>query len=422
MEFKRRGNGKGTVIFLGKGRYKPYAARILIGWDIEGKAIYYDIDTFTDKLDALVFLENYYKNPIPLKIKKDKYSRIALFSNTAYPLVPVEKITSQIQRKDKSNYTFRQVYEEMKNTLFPTKEEMKIERDRHIKANGKFGLHNTLSMENAYRNSTGLYDKIYKDLRTSDMQNYLSNSKKTTSTIIEMIKLYRNMDKFAFQEDIINKCYAQYLVRPEVEASNRKPFTYDQIEYLWNIKSENNKEEFVRDFLLLAIYTGCRAEELFFIYTKNIFIEDNYFVAGLKTEAGRNRVIPIHHEIKPIFEKYYNTKNEFLFMNSINTRITYSNYKSMYSNHFKIKHKVLAGQTAHCGRHTLETELQKLNIKPTIINSIIGHKNGNTGADVYNHISVKEKIEAMELVTYKNSQLYILNNTQELVNNRQKEG
>ena len=43
---KKRANGTGTVAFLGKGRQKPYAARILIGKDLYGKPLYYDIDTF----------------------------------------------------------------------------------------------------------------------------------------------------------------------------------------------------------------------------------------------------------------------------------------------------------------------------------------------------------------------------------------
>ncbi len=37
---KKRPNGMGTVAFLGSNRYKPYAARILIGKDINGLPIY----------------------------------------------------------------------------------------------------------------------------------------------------------------------------------------------------------------------------------------------------------------------------------------------------------------------------------------------------------------------------------------------
>ena len=69
---KKRPNGKGSAVYLGDGRYKPYAARITVGKDIEGIAIKYDIDHFETELEALVCLENYHKNPTPLQIKEEK--------------------------------------------------------------------------------------------------------------------------------------------------------------------------------------------------------------------------------------------------------------------------------------------------------------------------------------------------------------
>ena len=91
-------------------------------------------------------------------------------------------------------------------------------------------------------------------------------------------------------------------------------------------------------------------------------------------------------------------------------RLFYADYNTYYRLYFRGNHPFLANKTAHCGRHTLETELQRLNIKQTIINSIIGHKNGNIGSDTYNHIYIEEKIEAIKLVTYKTGKIIVLNN------------
>lgn len=38
---KKRANGKGSVIFLGQGRNKPWGARVSLGKDLEGRYIYY---------------------------------------------------------------------------------------------------------------------------------------------------------------------------------------------------------------------------------------------------------------------------------------------------------------------------------------------------------------------------------------------
>lgn len=412
-ERKRRKNGTGTVAFLGKGRYKPYAARLLVGRDFEGKPIYYDIDTFEDELDALVCLETWKKELRPLKIKKSKYNRITFFSylpgsDTPYPLIPVDDINSSIQRKNKKYYTFKQVFEEMQNSLFPTPEEARKEKEEHIKPSNKFTYRNSRCLITAYNNSKELYDVIYRELRTSDFQNFIKSSGKSPNSVKQLVQLYKHMDKYAFQEDIIDKCYAQHIKKtPISNTSKRTPFTYDQIEYLWNIEPENQKEELVRDILLLANYTGCRAEELLFLYTHNIYFDKDYFIGGLKTENGINREIPIHPRIKPILRKYYNSKNEFLFMKQNGKRVFYSTYQFYYSDFIK-KHDFIKGKTAHCGRHGLETELQRLNVKPQIINSILGHKNGDTGNDIYNHISIEEKIEAINMVTYKTGKIYVL--------------
>lgn len=414
QNFKRRKNGTGSIVFLGNGRYQPYAARLMIGKKENGGPVYQDINTFETDLDALVCLENWLKEPFPIKVERAKYDTIVTFTcfpktKEPYPLVPVDNVEASIHRKNKRNYTFKQVFKEMEKVLFPTKEEIKLELNQHIKPVGKFAYHNSSNMRSAYNNSRGLYDKIYSELKTSDFQEFINNSGKSESVIKSMIKLYRNMDKYAFQEDIIDKNYAQYITCSQTSVKSiREPFTYEQIEYLWSIKTDDEKEQTVRDILLLAIYTGCRAEEILFIFTKNIYFNPDYFIGGLKTDSGINREVPIHPRIKPILKTYYNPDNEFLFMQKNGNRLFYPTYNTWYQDFIK-KHPLLKGKTAHCGRHTLETELQKLNVKLVIINSIIGHKNGNIGSDVYNHIKLEEKIEAMKLVSFKQGKIIVLN-------------
>lgn len=414
---KKRANGKGSAIYLGKNRNKPWGARITIGKDINGVAIRYFIDTFETELEALVCLENYHKEPHPIYIKETIYNRIVTFPKNPYPLVAVKNPQKEtIEKITKDNYTFKQLFEEFKKAKLPSPEEAKLEKEKHIKPKGKFAYHYSRGMITAFNNSKKLYDRVYKDLRTSDFQQFLNNCNKNYETIRIMKNLYIKLDEYAFQEDIIEKSYAQYITidntyRLSKNIKKRTPYSYEQIKYLWDIKSENYKEEFIRDMLLLTIYTGCRAEELLFIYTKRIFLDKNYFIAGVKTKAGINREIPIHPDIKSIFKKYYNPENEFLFMMPNGNRANYDYYLYHYKENFIDNHSFLEHHTAHDGRHTLRTELEKQNVKQIIINSIIGHSNENVGQDIYTHISIEEKFEAIKLITYqKTNNLYVLNN------------
>lgn len=408
---KKRANGKGSAIYLGDNRDKPWGARITIGKDINGVAIRHFIDTFKTQLEALVCLENYHNNPYPLYIKDDKYNRIVTFPINPYPIVATQNPRKAILEKiKKDNYTFKQLFEDFKRIKCPTYEEIQKERIYHIKPKGKLSYNYYMTLQTAFNYCKDLYDIVYKDLRTSDFQEFINNSDKGNTSLAQILNLFKKLDAFAIEQGIIDKSFSQFVTfSKEKEKTTRKPFTYEQIQYLWNISPKNKNEDFVRDFLLIALYTGARAEEILSLYTKNIFLDKNYIIGGIKTSAGKDRIIPIHHKIKPIILKYYNKQNEFLFMNEKQTsRKTYRSYLKNYTYSFIENHPFLEHRTAHECRHTLLTELKKINIKDYIINAIIGHSNGNVGEDVYTHISIDELIESIENITYENTKkLYI---------------
>lgn len=309
-----------------------------------------------------------------------------------------------------------------------------MEKKYHIRPKDKpFGQHYCHGLTTAFHNSEALYDKVYKDLRASDFNKHLKDSKKGPDSQRQMINLFINLDKFALEEDIIEKGYAQFIIananhRKDIKKSKDKQveearlFTYEQIDYLWNftlkssgvqLERKQSREQFVRDFWLMLLYSGCRADELLSVYTDNIFLNENYFIGGLKTEAGINREIPIHPSVKYLWEKYYNPNNEFLFMQPNGNKVDYSYYFWHFQNNFEALHPKVSNHTAHDARHTLRTELKKLNIKDIIINSIIGHSNDDIGDDVYTHVLIEEKLEAIKQVTYKDQKkLYIFASNQ----------
>lgn len=433
-EFKKRSNGSGCATYLGNGRRKPWGAKITIGKDVDGKNIYHFIDTFETQLEALVCLENYHKNPTPLYIKEEKYNRIVIFPPKPYPLVSVENPNKKVaEQLKKDTYTFKQLFEKFKEAKMLTKEEEKQEKIYHIRPKNKpFGRNYCRGMITAFHNSKELYDKVYKNLRASDFVKHLKESKKGIDSQRQMVNLYINLDKFALEEDIIDKGYAQFIPnisnKKEVKKAKNKSvekerlFTYEQIDYLWNLKtrssglkehSKKEREMFIRDFWLMLLYSGMRADELLSLYTANIFIDDNYLIGGLKTEAGINREIPIHPSVKHLYKKYYNPNNEFLFMQPNGNKMDYDYYLYHYKNNFKSLHPEVSEHTAHDARHTLRNELRKLNVKDIIINSIVGHSNDDVGEDIYSHVSIDEKLEAIKMVTYKEQKkLYILASNQ----------
>ena len=52
---------------------------------------------------------------------------------------------------------------------------------------------------------------VYKELRASDFNKHLKESKKGSESQRQMVNLFMNLDKFALEEDIIEKGYAQFI-------------------------------------------------------------------------------------------------------------------------------------------------------------------------------------------------------------------
>ena len=89
--------------------------------------------------------------------------------------------------------------------------------------------------------------------------------------------------------------------------------------------------------VLIGIYSGWRPQELSILQIADIDLEAETMKGGLKTDAGKNRIVPIHPIIKPLIEnrmKEANTlQSEYLF-NDINgqqgTYMTYDKYRKRF--------------------------------------------------------------------------------------------
>lgn len=67
------------------------------------------------------------------------------------------------------------------------------------------------------------------------------------------------------------------------------------------------------------IYSGLRIGELLGLTTENIDLENKIIInAGIKTEAGKNRIVLIHSKIFPlILYRYKKAKFKQLFLREI---------------------------------------------------------------------------------------------------------
>lgn len=186
------------------------------------------------------------------------------------------------------------------------------------------------------------------------------------------------------------------------EIKERKAFTVSEIQNLHQQADDEN----LRNVIKVGAYTGMRIEELF--KTKKTDIEEqgnvlfiNIFKA--KTKAGRRKV-PIHSHIKDLIEHYQknNPNDEYLFPSPAGNK--YGNRSDALSKRFG-RHKTALGfgseYVFHSLRKSLITELQRNNVDPLTITSIVGHKTNSITFDIYSAgPSLKQKSDAMESLDF----------------------
>lgn len=249
----------------------------------------------------------------------------------------------------------------------------------------------------AWKHLSACHKKKIRDIKTDDFQHQIDRlvkANKSRSTCDKVRILANQLCKFALERDIVSKNYAQFLKVPKISKKEKEIFSPNEIQILWE-----HKQDIVAQIILTLIYSGMRIGEIFSIETKNIFLNEQYMIGGEKTEAGINRIIPIHDLILPFIEKWYNKENKYLLINTIGGKINVRNFREReYYPYLAEVGITLSPEdhrlTPHCTRHTFASRMVQANAKPELLQKIIGHENYETTVDVYTHFT-KEDIKEM---------------------------
>lgn len=248
---------------------------------------------------------------------------------------------------------------------------------------------NQHSLKSAYRHLSKYYGAKYRTLRAYHMQDCIDNCGLSYSTQAAIKALWGHLDAFAFECDIIVKMYSQLTTSSPTPDTTRTPFTLDQVESLWKIETE----PWV-DTVLIFIYTGFRITELLTMQTDQIDLQDMTFRGGIKTAAGKGRIVPIHPKILPFVREWVEKGKPYLF--------TFNGKKLSSNRYYKfwgeVMDKINAKKTPHEARHTFETLLDNAGGNRKCIDLLMGHKSSDIGNRTYNHKTLEQLRETILLL------------------------
>lgn len=208
--------------------------------------------------------------------------------------------------------------------------------------------------------------------------------------------LLKMLYKYAMQNDIVNKNYSEYIVLPKKQHQVKDCFSDIELK---KIENSIGKVPFA-DCIYFMCYTGLRITE-FLMLSKFSVHERNGVCAlygGIKTDAGKNKVIPIHHKIKPILDEWMAKGGQTIFCrpNGMPYYAKLFREKCFYP---ALKQIGIARKlTPHATRRTFATMMSGANVREEDFIAMMGHADFSVDIESYIFQSAEKLQKSIEKI------------------------
>ena len=152
-----------------------------------------------------------------------------------------------------------------------------------------------------------LRQKLARDVRSDDFQEIvdaLQGRGLSESTAKHLKFLYSQLCQWLMQRDVLNKNYAAFVTVQKTAKRPIETFTVEEIAKINALATDGadaDRWTQTAKLTMIFLFTGMRITELFTLPLANVHLDSAvpYIQGGIKTEAGRNRIIPLHQRILP---------------------------------------------------------------------------------------------------------------------------
>lgn len=348
----RRANGTGSVTKLSGNRRRPYVVKVSQR-DRYGFVVQKNLGYYEKASDAQQALE--------------EYNRAR--ADGSAPAV------------DKLSLTVGQVFEGWK------------EREYRKLKPASINSHNAAWNKRVSR----FADWKIRDVGLDDWQALLDEDEDaglSQSSINNDALLMKALCAYAMERDIIGKDYTQYLNVPSVGTKKARDALGDiQIARLKDLSTSGFPWA---DTALMLCYTGFRVSEFLELTRFSYNAKDGYLQGGLKTGAGKNRIVPVHPVIAPYLRDWLAKGGERIICDESGGPVSSQAYRAEFR---RVMEEIgVPEATPHWCRHTFATLLHNAGADPMTTKWLLGH---STSADItahYTHQTIKTLEEAVLLL------------------------
>lgn len=347
-------NGYGSVHLIkdGKNRRKPWRARIPSHLEKDKET-----GNYTQKYINLGYYET----------EKEAIDALAAYRRDPYDYKA-------------ANVTFEQVYEMWSAIAFKDLGESRIGAYRA-----------------AYKHSAPLHNLKMRDIKTLQLERVMINTTAGAPTQGNMKMLWSQMFEYALKHDLVVKNYAKLIDTKDKQETSEKRVCIppEHRAKIWALADAGDE---MAKIVLIYIYTGMRVSELLKIEKSIVDREKRLLVGGVKTKAGKNRRVPIHHCIEPIIDYFMAKPGEYLItLNKlgINKPIASEYFREKLWKSWMESHGFM--YLPHDCRHTFGTIAREAKIDLDLRKLIMGHSLKDITAH-YTHYPDYLLIEAMDCI------------------------
>lgn len=320
MSFGRLPNRFGSVSKLPGKRRKPWRARKLSSFKIDHEkgqktAVYATIGYYATKKEAL-----------------DALSKISDLPEVV------------------ENRTLASVYEEWLGTHAVSEKTM-------------------ASYPSRWAHLSPLHDRPIRSITVQDLEAVLSDERIPRTQKTATKQLLNMIFGYAEKRDIVFRNVASKVV-VSFDTDTKIVRTIIPVA---EIKAWEARHDVKYDIIVVMACTGIRTAEADQLRKADVHLEEGYFTCGVKTEAGKNRIVPIHPFILPAMQRLMQTPGDRLAVQR--------DVRSFIRQHTKYK--------PHDTRHTFATMAKKAGMDPLAVKRIMGHAVQDITEGLYTHLDLE---------------------------------
>lgn len=247
-----------------------------------------------------------------------------------------------------------------------------------------------------------LHNKPLTSLKVADLQaviKKLSDKGIGHATQKKVRQLYHNIYNYAVKYQIIPPTAdISRFVDVDLPKRNKikQPFNTRQLNRVKALADSNDPLAPYAMIVIMMCYSGPRPSEFLAVEKNDVKLHSRFYrIRESKTEAGRNRLVPISKKVVQYYDYWLQRPGKTLITDLDGKQLTYHCFLRIFDKVMEItrcKHK------PHECRHTCATWLDDKGANKLSIKKILGHATQDITDGIYTHKNIRQLKKAIDLL------------------------